>query len=146
MIVADTSGLLAALASDEPAHATTLAAIESDPAPLVVSPFVLAEVDYHVVSRMGVDTDIDFLADVARGGYVLASFEGEEVAQAAAVISRYRDLAIGLADASIVVLAGRYRTNRVLTLDERHFRALRTPTGEPFVVLPADAPCRSKRP
>ena len=46
---------------------------------------------------------------------------------------------IGLAEASIVVLAGRYGTERVLTLDERHFRALRTPAGERFTILPADA-------
>jgi predicted nucleic acid-binding protein len=46
---------------------------------------------------------------------------------------------VGLADVSIVVLAGRYRTDRVLTLDERHFRALRTPQGASFTILPADA-------
>ena len=46
---------------------------------------------------------------------------------------------IGLADASIVVLANRYDTDRVLTLDERHFRALRTLDGKPFTLLPADA-------
>jgi len=57
---------------------------------------------------------------------------------AADVIDRYRDLEIGLADASIVVLAGREQTDRVLTLDERHLRALRTLGGRPFVLLPAD--------
>jgi predicted nucleic acid-binding protein len=62
-----------------------------------------------------------------------------KVSAAAAVLERDRDLEVGLADASIAVLAGRYATNRVLTLDERHFRALRTPANEPFVVLPADA-------
>jgi predicted nucleic acid-binding protein len=50
---------------------------------------------------------------------------------------RHRDLGVGLAPASIVVLAGRYGTDRVLTLDERRFRALRTPDGRPFVLLPA---------
>lgn len=55
------------------------------------------------------------------------------------MLASYRDLMIGLADASILVLAGRYRTNRILTLDERHFRALRTPRGEHFTLLPADA-------
>jgi len=54
-------------------------------------------------------------------------------------VSRYRDLRIGLTDASIAVLAERYGTNRVLTLDERHFRALKLAGGKPFVVLPEDA-------
>ena len=76
---------------------------------------------------------------MSRGAYLLAPFEADDLAEAAAVIDAHRELEIGLADASIVVLAGRYRTNRVLTLDERHFRALRTPAGKPFTILPADA-------
>ncbi len=51
---------------------------------------------------------------------------------------RYSNLAIGLADASIVVLAQRHGTRDVLTLDERHFRALRVSGGKRFRVLPAD--------
>ena len=51
---------------------------------------------------------------------------------------RYANLAIGLADASIIALAQRHGTRDVLTLDERHFRALRTSDGKRFRVLPAD--------
>ena len=48
-------------------------------------------------------------------------------------------LELGLADASIAVLAARLDADAVLTLDERHFRALRGPGGRPFRLLPADA-------
>ncbi len=49
-------------------------------------------------------------------------------------------LGIGLADASVVVLAERYGTYDILTLDERHFRAMRPLTGRrSFRLLPADA-------
>jgi predicted nucleic acid-binding protein len=54
------------------------------------------------------------------------------------VIGRYAALEIGLADASIVVLANRHGIRDVLTLDERHFRTLRGPGGRPFRLLPAD--------
>jgi predicted nucleic acid-binding protein len=54
-------------------------------------------------------------------------------------VSRYADLAISLADASIVVLAERHGVRDVLTLDERHFRVLTTSDGEPLRLLPADA-------
>lgn len=113
--------------------------LAAEPGPLVLSPLVLCELDYMIATRIGVDAELELLADVADGAYALETFSTRDLAEAAAVIGRYRDLGIGLADASIVVLAGRYRTNRVLTLDERHFRALRTPLGEPFVLLPADA-------
>jgi len=46
---------------------------------------------------------------------------------------------IGLVDASLVALAGRLRTERVATFDQRHFRHMTTMNEKPFVVLPADA-------
>jgi hypothetical protein len=93
----------------------------------------------YLIGRSSAWSRADFLKQVAAGIYELVAFGAEEVHEAISVIATYRELAVRLADASIVVLAGRYATNRVLTLDERHFRVLRTPGGEPFVVLPADA-------
>jgi predicted nucleic acid-binding protein len=55
------------------------------------------------------------------------------------VLEQYSDLGLGLADASLVVLADRHDVLEILTLDERHFRALRGPHGRPFRLLPADA-------
>jgi len=49
-----------------------------------------------------------------------APFDREDLNGAMAIIENYRDLPLGLADASIVVLATRYDTRDVLTLDERH--------------------------
>jgi uncharacterized protein len=39
-----------------------------------------------------------------------------------------------------VILAGRFETRRILTFDERHFRALRPLDGGSFTLLPADLP------
>ena len=138
-MILDTSGLLAALDSRSAKHDNARRALAEAPAPLVLSPFILAELDYLVTARVGPHATRDLLEDVGRGAYELAAVGPEDLAQAAAVIDRYHDLRIGLADASIVVLAARYETSRVLTLDERHFRALRTLEGRPFTLLPADA-------
>jgi predicted nucleic acid-binding protein len=54
-------------------------------------------------------------------------------------MERYADLRIGVADASVVVLASRHRTLDLLCTDERHFRALRGTGGKPFRLLPLDA-------
>lgn len=139
MILVDSGGLYAALVRTERHHTSALRILEQDPGPFVLSPFALCELDFLVSTSLGVDTELDLLDEVTRGAYELAAFGADDVAAAAEVIRRYRDLQIGLADASIVVLAGRYGTSRVLTLDERHFRAMRTPQGEPFTILPADA-------
>jgi predicted nucleic acid-binding protein len=52
---------------------------------------------------------------------------------------RYADLDLGLVDCAIVVIAGRPRTHRLLTFDERHFRSVRPLDGGSFVLPPADS-------
>ena len=79
------------------------------------------------------------LAQVATGAFRLEPMLAEDIARAREVIGRYRDLELGLADASLVVLAERHRTLDILTLDERHFRTVLGPDGNRFRLLPIDA-------
>lgn len=137
MIVVDTSGVFAALDRTQRGHEETRTVVEAEDA-LILSPFVLAELDYLLATRISVSASIEFLRDVEAGAYELAPFTADDVGATREMVERYRELGIGLADASIVVLAARYGTNRVLTLDERHFRAITTADGAPFTLLPAD--------
>jgi uncharacterized protein len=139
LIVLDTSALFAALNTRDPDHQAARTALETEQPPFILSPFVLAELDYLIARRAGVDAELDVLRDATAGVYELAGFGVNDIATAVEVIERFHDLEIGLADASIVVLAARYGTDRVFTLDERHFRPLRTLSGKPFQLLPADA-------
>lgn len=137
MILADTSGVFSALDRSQPGHEAARHVVEHADV-LILSPFVLAELDYLLATRISVAASLDLLHDVRDGAYELASFSAGEVGEAASLVERYESLGIGLADASIVVLAGRYDTERVLTFDERHFRALRTKSGGAFTLAPAD--------
>lgn len=137
MILLDTSGVLAALDQDEAAHGDAGAALKGAD-PRVLSPFVLAELDYLLARRVGTRAELAFLADVASGAYRLESFTAEDVQSAIDIIMRYRSLGLGLADASIMVLAERHDCSDVLTLDDRHFRAVTRAGGAPFRLLPAD--------
>ena len=139
MIICDTSALIAVYGADQPAQGQVERVLRSDPGPLVLSPFVLAELDYMVNRDAHVSGELMMLTDVASGVYRLAEFSRADVAQATAVIERYAGNNIGLAGASIVVLAARYSTTRVLTFDERHFRAIRPLHADAFTILPADA-------
>jgi hypothetical protein len=139
MMVLDTSGLFAAIDAGQRQHEEVRQALEADPGPFLLSPFVLAEIDYLLGTRVGVDAQLSLLDEVARGAYQLESFGAEDVELAGRLVRRYRDLRIGLADASLVVLAERAGTNRILTLDERHFRALRSLRGRRLKLLPSDA-------
>ena len=139
MILVDTSGLLAALFSDQRQHEACAEVLRSTRGPFVLSPFVLAELDYLVSKLAGVEVGLTLLDEVGRGSYLLAEFGAEDIREARDLIADYRDLGLGLADASIAVLARRYKTLNILTLDERHFGVLRGPGGHPFRLLPRDA-------
>jgi len=139
MIICDTSGLIAANGHQSSRDGRVLQVLEAEARSLALSPFVLAELDYLMASRSGVAAGLTVLEDVANGIYRVAEVAQRDVAQAAEVVTRYKDLNIGLADASIVVLAARYNTTRVLTFDQRHFRVMKPLHAASFTLLPADA-------
>ncbi|MCL2770064.1 MAG: PIN domain-containing protein [Solirubrobacterales bacterium] len=138
MILIDTSGLLSALDSNQSYHQEAAASLSSARPPLLLSPFVLAELDYLIASRVGHTARTRLLEEVERAAYALEPMSARDITSAREIIDRYADLGISLADASIVVLSQRHRIRDILTLDERHFRTLRS-DGEHFRVLPADA-------
>lgn len=86
----------------------------------------------------GVEAELTFLEDVSNEAYRLVDFSPADVAEAHGVIARYRDLRLGLADASLVVLSRKLETLDLLTLDERHFRVVQGWKDRPFRILPAD--------
>ena len=139
MIVLDTGGLYAALDANEALHGRAVAALATARPPRVLSPFVLAELDYLFASRIGHQAQMALVDEIVRGAYQLELFSSEDMSHARRIMERYADLRIGLADASVVVLANRHRTLDLLSTDERHFRALRGTGGKPFRLLPSDA-------
>lgn len=136
MILADTSGLLALFNEREPRHDDVRSALADVPAPMVVSPFVVAELDYLVGRRIGTAAELAVLRELSGPGYELAVMDATKLQAAAEVVERYADQRIGVTDASIVALAQQYRTDRVLTLDRRHFEVLRTVDGKAFSLIP----------
>jgi uncharacterized protein len=138
VLVCDTSGLLAALDRADPDHVACVAALAGHPGPLLLSPLVLAELDHLVRARLGPQAARTVADDVAAGAYDLARLTAGDIAACVGVDRAYGDLGIGLADASLVVLAARTATRSLLTLDERHFRAVRPQQGGAFRLLPAD--------
>lgn len=139
MILLDTSGLLAAIDGSQRRHAECAGVLQASRGPRLLSPFVLAELDYLVSTRVGAEAERLLLEEVSRGAYQLEPFTTADVDVARGVLRMFENLKLGLADASIVVLAQRHRARDVLTLDERRFRALRRIDGGRFRLLPADS-------
>ena len=137
MILVDTSGLLAALDPRQTQHSAA-AKVLLEPQRRILSPFVLAELDYLIGAHGGQGEALKLLNDVSRGAYQLEAFGATDIENAIRVLEQYAGLGLGLTDASIAVLAERHRCLDILTLDERHFRAIRGPGGRAFRLLPAD--------
>lgn len=136
MIIADTSGLLALYNRNEPSHEAVSRAVAASPDVLVVSPYVVAELDYLVATRLGVRAEVTVVRELASGAYHHPHVDGDDLSACVDVIDRYADQQIGVTDASLVVLAHRFRTRQILTLDHRHFAVLRPLDGGRFKILP----------
>ena len=135
-LIVDTSALLAYFDASEPDHAAVDKDLGASTGLLIISPYVVAELDYLIATRHGVDAELAVLDELTGGAWELADFDASELQQARAIIANYRDQDIGVADASNVILAERYRTRTIVTLDHRHFEVLRPITGDRFTVLP----------
>jgi predicted nucleic acid-binding protein len=99
---------------------------------------VTAEVDYLLGQRVGRGPRRNFVADLAAGRFIVACLEREDYSRIGELDARYADLELGLADCSVIVTAHRYGTTRLMSFDERHFRAVSPLGGGTFTILPAD--------
>ena len=142
IVVADTSGLLAALDPTHPEHRGANEAIMTAGL-LVMSPLLPAELDHVTAREFGRDAAVSAIDDIRRwmrvGRVVVPEATEVHLAAAQPLRARYGSLDLDLADAVNVALASEYDTDAVLTLDRRDFRALR-PLGrhKSFRLLPDD--------
>lgn len=132
--IVDSGPLYAAVDGDDNDHEACLELLRRGNLEIVVPALVVAEVTYLVGRRLGPQIEAAFL----RG---LSAFEVEapsvyDWAVIAEFVERYANFPLGGTDASVVALAERLETDLILTLDRRHFGALRMTNGRAFRLLP----------
>lgn len=144
IIIADTSALYAAFDTAQPEHGDARALLEREL--FAVSPLVITELDHLVHRDLGFAAAIQVMealnARIADGQYRLAELRHADLVAAHDVRTKYEGLKLDLADAVGVVLADKYKTERIFTLDQRDFRAITPLTSgfSAFRLLPADLP------
>lgn len=112
--------------------------LETETGQLVIPAPVTAEVDYIIRQRGGPGAARRFLEDLAKGRFRVEGLTVDEYGLALTIHDRYGSLDLGLADISVIVLAYRYDTKRLLSFDERDFRTVMPLQGGSFTLLPAD--------
>lgn len=138
-LILDAASLVALADAREPHLEALLRIRKEEEGSLVLPAPVAAEVDYLLGVRFGEAARRAFLSDLAARRYDVACLEAGDYRTVAEVDARYADLGLGLADCSIMVLAERFGTRRLLSFDERHFRAVAPLQGGSFQLLPADS-------
>lgn len=136
--VLDAAPLVALADRDDPLQPLVEAVLREEPGELVVTAPVTAEVDFLLGRRIGAGARRAFLADVAAGRFTVACLESPDHAVVLDLEHRYPALEPGLADLSIVIVAARFATRRLVTFDERDFRTIASLDGGTFTLLPAD--------
>jgi len=137
-LIVDAGGLYAQADRTEPDHGAVVELLRGERGPLVTTGMAVAEADYLILARLGIEVELAFLDDLAEETFLVECLTHAELGPARDLARRYRDLELGLSDASLVILARRYRTRRIVTFDERAFRTVTPLQGGSFIVLPAD--------
>jgi predicted nucleic acid-binding protein len=132
--IVDTGPLYAVVDADDVDHARCRAVLERSDLQLVVPSLVVAEACYLVGTRLGARAE----AALLRGLNELeiecpAPGDWQRIAE---LVERHADFPLGATDASVVALAERLDTAIVVTLDLRHFSAVRPRHVAALTLLP----------
>lgn len=131
MILLDTGPLVGLFDPRDRSHADCRGALASLDEPVVVTVPVLTEA-FHLLNP-GSRGSAALRAFLRAGAVDTWTFDGPGLSRALALMDRYADLPMDLADASLVVAAERLSTRRVLTFDRKHFAAYRIAHGRRLV-------------
>jgi predicted nucleic acid-binding protein len=140
-LIVDAAPLVALGDSRDRLHTAVSDVMHAEGGDLIVPAPVSAEVDYLIRRRGSAQAARAFLRDVAAGRFRVEGLTADEHGTVARLDEQYADLGLGLADLSVVILAHRFRTRRLLTFDERDFRAVTPLAGGSFTLLPHDNGC-----
>lgn len=137
-VVCDTGAVYALYDADDIHHSACQGFIEQERGPLFLPIVLLAEIDYLLASRLGIDASVEFLESIESGAFTLVAPFVEDFARCRELIVQYGNLTLGLADAAVLATAERLKIQRVFSVDYRHFRAIQPRGLGHFMILPAD--------
>lgn len=123
MIALDTGPLIAILDKDDRNHGVCVERLRQIREPLATTAMVLTEAAYMLSDVPGA---CDRLMDMwASGSFLVLPMDASDAARLRALIAKYRDLPMDLADASVVRLCEREAIGTIFTLDRRDFSVYR---------------------
>jgi predicted nucleic acid-binding protein len=135
MILIDAGPLIAIIHAGDPAHDRCVVALGALRGPLLTTWPAFTEAMYLLGAVAGWRGQEPLWRLVTRGTLLLADIGPAMIEHVPALMERYADLPMDLADATLVALAEERDLSRIFTLDH-HFRVYRLPRGRTFEVVP----------
>ncbi len=135
MIAADAGYFYALADADDAWHGRALAWAGSAAQGWITTWPVLAEACHLLGRRLGPEFAAGLMDDVASAGLTVWSPSVAEIARVPALMRRYAQLPMDLADASLVLLAEHLGHGRILSTDVRDFATYRWKNHAPFTNL-----------
>ncbi len=132
--ILDTGPLVAMIDTRDPNYARCRAVLGRTDLQFVIPTLVLAEVSYFIGKRLGARQEAAFFRGVSQ--FEIEAPHPQEWLRIAELIEQYADFLLGGTDASVIALAERLDTNVVITLDRRHFGAVRPRHVQSLRLLP----------
>ena len=134
LAIVDAGPLYASVDGDDVNHERSVEVLQRTDLELVVPALVVTEVCYMIGERLGARIEAEFLRGLSE--LETETPTGSDWSSMADLVVKYADFPLGGVDASVAVLADRLGTDVIITLDQRHFRTLRTPSGGAYRLLP----------
>jgi len=131
----DAGPLIALLDRDEPDHARCVEQLQILSAPMLITWPAFTEAMYLVGDGLGWRGQEVLWRILKRGDLRLAEARAATVDRMERLMSKYRDVPMDLADASLVAVAEERGLTTIFTLD-RDFRVYRLLGRRPFVIVP----------
>ena len=132
MLIADTGFFYALADRSDRHHPRALAVLEGLKEGLITTWPVLTETTHLLNMRLSPTVSVRFLSNIADGFCALHAIEPAQMRRVAAMMGKYADLPMDLADASLLLLAEHLGDGRILSTDCRDFHAYRFKNHQPF--------------
>ncbi len=85
---------------------------------------------------LGIEAELSFIQSIAEGEVIVEEVQIKDYRSALKYMTKYRDMNIGLVDATLIAVAERMDIYTLLAINRRHFSIIKTLSGKSFGLLP----------
>ena len=136
MIFSDGGPFVSYFVSGDPNHRSVRDFFANNRQQISIASPVLAEVSHFLNRHRLIGAEVRFLRLLADGIFPVVDPILADYARAADFVEEYANFPLGTVDALIAAMAERLKVTTLLTLDRRHFEAIRPSHCERFELVP----------